>query len=318
VGWLPAATVAAVRTAREWRPDVVLSSASPITSHLIGLATSRTVGVPWVADFRDPWTLLDRARPLARPLRALNARTERALVRRASRVILADEHWDLVGLRRDDPRRVVITNGADEADFESSAGDHARPPEDRFRLSHIGSLFGGRDPAPVFEAIERLAHMGVLDARRFEVAIIGNVWLAGRTFEPGAVPITVIPYVEHARAVTEMRSATALLFYEPAHRVGAAGKIFEYLVSGRPILSVAPRENVSAQLVAELGAGVTARPDDPAGIERAIAVLYQRWEAGTLGIAPEVRGRALARFSRRALTGELARVLEATVEARSP
>ncbi len=228
-------------------------------------------------------------------------------------MVVVDERLELVGVRTDDPRRVIIPNGVDEADFELRAADGAHPPTDRFRLTYVGSLYGTRDAEPVFQAIRRLVRAGVIDAQRFEVSLVGNVWLGDQTVELGPVHVTETGYVDHSRAVREMRSATALLFYAPASTWAPSGKIFEYLLSGRPVLSIARRDNLAFELVDELDAGVAAEPDDPAGIDRAITELYRRWSAGTLEIGPEVRERTLARFSRRQLTADLARVLEATV-----
>jgi hypothetical protein len=50
-------------------------------------------------------------------------------------------------------------------------------------------------------------------------------------------------------------------------------------------------------------------PSDAPAIEDAIATLHARWAAGSLTVAPSVRERALARFSRRSLTGRLDAVL---------
>lgn len=313
VGWLPFAMAAAHRVARRWRPDVVLSSSYPYTSHLVALAVSRAIGVPWIADFRDPWTLNPQGDAPPWPLPKLNTRAERAIVHRSSRVVLADDHWELVGLADDDPRRVVIANGVDEDDFGSGVTGGVPPAMDRFRLSYVGSLYGTRDAEPVFQAIRRLVRTGVIDPRRFEVSLVGNVWLGDETVELGPVHVNRTGYVDHSRAVREMRSATALLFYAPASTWAPSGKIFEYLLSGRPILSIARPDNLAFELVEELDAGVAAEPDDPVGIDRAITELYQRWSAGTLQIGPEVRERTLARFSRRQLTADLAGVLEATV-----
>jgi glycosyltransferase involved in cell wall biosynthesis len=224
---------------------------------------------------------------------------------------------ELVGLSPDDPRRVIIRNGVDDADFGPSETGDAHPPMDRFRLTYVGSLYGTRDAAPVFRAIARLARAGVIDAQRFEVLLVGNVWLGDQTLELGPVRINQTGYVDHARAVREMRSATALLFYAPSHTWAPSGKIFEYLLAGRPILSIARRDNLAFELVDELRAGATAEPDDAAGIDRAITELYHRWSAGTLEVGPQVRERTLARFSRRRLAADLARVLDATAGDRS-
>ena len=307
-GWLPLATASARRVAREWRPDVVLSSSFAYTSHLVALAASRSAGVPWIADFRDPWTLNPQGHALPDALVAFNARAERALVRRADRLVVVDERLDLVGLDRTDRRRVVIRNGVDEDDFLLE-GDDIQPPDDRFQLTYVGSLYGDRDAAPVIDALGRLVRRGRIDPGRFELSIVGNVWLSSRPTDD-VLPIKVAGYVDRAAALRAMRSATALLFYAPESTWAPSGKIFEYLVAGRPVLSVARRDNLAYQLVAELGAGAVATPSDPAGIERAVVELYDRWLDGSLTVGTRVREETLRRFSRRRLTTELVRTFE--------
>ena len=184
------------------------------------------------------------------------------------------------------------------------------PASDRFALTYVGSLYGSMDAAPVFASISRLIEQRAIDRNRFEVTP-GGQRLARRSTERWRrSPVRRVGYVDHRRAVSEMRRATALLFYLPPGYPGPSGKIFEYLLSGRPILCVAWRESMAYQLVQELDAGVVASPDDPQSIDRALLELYARWRDGSLGVDRAVRERALARFSRRVLTGELAQVLD--------
>jgi len=310
IGWLPFASAAAHRLVARWQPDVVMSSSYPYTGHLAGLAVSRRHGIPWVADFRDPWTCNPQAELAPSILRKLNRRVERMLVQHASRVIVVDSRLALVGLANEDPRRVVIPNGVDEADFETATMAYPRGLADRFRLTYVGSLYGTRDAAPVFSAIRRLWRAGAIDPQRFEVFLVGNVWLGDEVLDLGEVPVHSTGYIDHGRAAEAMLDATALLFYAPQTTWAPSGKIFEYLVAGRPILSVARRDNLAFRLVEELGAGEAAEPNDSAAIERAILTLYRRWLNGTLTISGDVRERTLARFSRRQLTAQLADALD--------
>jgi glycosyltransferase involved in cell wall biosynthesis len=107
-----------------------------------------------------------------------------------------------------------------------------------------------------------------------------------------------------------MAAATALLLYIPPGEKAPSGKLFEYLASGRPVLCLAPRENLASRLVAEWGAGVVAEPDDEAAIRAAFDDLWRRWEDGGLADQSAVRARVLDAYSRRAGGERLARVLD--------
>jgi glycosyltransferase involved in cell wall biosynthesis len=303
--WALAAVWTAWREIRRERPDVILSTSAPYSAHLAGLALHRLTGIPWVADFRDEWAENPHARDQPRAWRALTRRAEAAVTRAASRVIVVADYFRIVG---DEARgRAVITNGVDPDDFAAPPAAEARG--DAFRLSFVGSLYGEQDPAAVLAALRRLIDRGAIDSRRFELRIVGNVWL--RDFRARCpVPVTLTGYVDHERAIAEMGEATALLFYVAASSLAPSGKLFEYLAAERPIVCVANRENLAWRLVEELGAGRCAAPDDPAAIEAALADLFARWDASGLDRVDGVRDRVLERFSRRTLAGQVAQVLK--------
>jgi glycosyltransferase involved in cell wall biosynthesis len=306
--WVPGALAAALRAVRDHRPDVVLSSSAPWSTHVVALLIQRITGLPWVADFRDEWTANPMWKPGPWPLERLSRRLERAVTSAPARVTVVADYFRLLG----SAPRIVIPNGVDDADFDS---EPAAPPPDVFRLSFVGTLYGDQSAAPVLAAARRLLERGQLDRQRFQVRVVGNMWLPEAEGRTGP-PIERRGYVDHAAAVEEMRSSTALLFYVDPRSRAPSGKLFEYLASERPLLCVARRDNLAWRLVAEWGAGECAEPDDADAIERALLSLWRRWENGTLSAKPEASRRVLERYSRRELSRRLAVVLDEVVRER--
>jgi glycosyltransferase involved in cell wall biosynthesis len=305
IGWSPFALMAALRAARQDRPAVIYSTSTPQGGHLVGLVVHRLTGIPWVADFRDEWATDAFRASQPRTLARLSARLERAITSNASRVVVAADYFRLDGLSHYDPKRVVIVNGVDDADLPVSAA----PPTDRFVLSYVGTTYGIRDPSPALRALARLVEHGEIDRDRFEVRLVGSMWLEGFQPPPG-IRVEQIGYVEHARALEEMCSATALLLYVPSSSLAPSGKLFEYLASGRPLLCLAHPDNLASRLVRDWDAGVVADPHDEAAIQQAILTLWRRWEDSGLPDQEEVRRRTLELYSRRAAAARLAEVLE--------
>jgi glycosyltransferase involved in cell wall biosynthesis len=313
LGWGPFAFAATLREVRRSRPDVLYSTSAPYTAHLVAWGVHRVTGIPWVADFRDEWSNNPHGEqpPL---VRRLNRLVERAITRAAARITVVADYFDMAGAPPD--HVTVIPNGVDEDDLDGVPPPAARPDR-RLRLSHVGTLYGDRDCAPVLAAMRRLVDAGRLDRDDIELRIVGNDWLAGLQ-DRVAVGLSRTGYVDHRAAVTEMRQADALLFYVAPTSLAPSGKIFEYLASERPILCVAHPDNLAARLVREWDAGIWAAPGDGDAIERALLTLVERRRAGDLPASPEVRRRTLERYSRRALAGRLAAVLEEAAAGAQP
>jgi glycosyltransferase involved in cell wall biosynthesis len=306
IGWVPGALWTAMRAVRQFRPSVVYTTSAPYSANLLGLAIHRLTGIPWVADYRDEWTHSPHQERQPKLVRSAGGRLERQVVASAARVVVVDGYYRIEGLPLKAPKREVIPNGIDPADVPVSA---ASPREGPFRLAHVGTLYGDRDCGPVLRALERLAGRGAIRAEGVELRLVGNVFLP-RPPAAGPVPVQTTGYVSHRRAVEEMSSASALLFFAPESTPATSGKIFEYLAADRPVLCVARKDNLAYQLVDEFDAGVSVEPNDHAGIEAGLATLYERWHAGDMNGLPGVRERVLERFSRQKLTGDLARVLD--------
>jgi glycosyltransferase involved in cell wall biosynthesis len=306
LGWAPFALLAGLRAVRGEHPDVLFSTSPPHGAHLAALLIQRLTGIPWVADFRDEWSVDAHRADQPRMLSALAARAERAITSRARRVVVAADYFKLAGLSHDDPRRVEIVNGVDEADLPVASSE---PHADRFVLTYVGTIYGIRDPSPVLHALASLVARSEIDGGRLEVRFVGSSWLEG--FEPPPeIHVESTGYVEHARAVAEMFAATALLLYVPSSSLAPSGKVFEYLASGRPLLCLAHPENLASRLVRELDAGVVADPHDQKAIEQAFLKLWHFWQDNRLPDQAAVRRRTLTRYSRRMNAAKLAEVLE--------
>jgi len=312
VGWLPSALVQALRAIEKYKPDVLYSTSMPGTAHLAALIVHRMTGLPWVADFRDGWTLDPLGGEAPAPLARARAALERTVVDEAAYVTVVDESVSLLDLSPDDSRRVVIRNGVDPDDLALNTCPDLEPSSERFRLSYVGSFYGQRDAAPVFAAVRELISAGKLDPHRFELRIVGHASLNGTSVD--SLPVTFIDYVDHPEALAEMARASALLFYQPAQTRGSSGKIYEYLVSGRNVLCVAHPDNLAYRLVAEMGAGECADARDTLAVATALERLLDRWKRGdSLALDGSVRERTLERFSRRTLAAQLADVLELAI-----
>jgi glycosyltransferase involved in cell wall biosynthesis len=347
VGWSRrAAQVAEGEIARH--PCALLfTTSSPDSAHLLGRRVKRATGLPWVADFRDPWT----GRLAYAPPTPLHHRVHLALegscLREADAVVVTtpETRDDFLSRHRGlDPAKFrVIANGFDEEDFtaasaEPAAGACAWIPADGFPVLHAGQLNLDRPLGPFLAGLrlyrERaLGRSSVAapgnaarggegsahgDAREAMAFLLGPCYDSHRAEVKAAGLADVVRFLPgrtHRDAVTAMLSARVLLLLEQDSdrgRLVLPGKAFEYLRAGRPILAVVPRDGAAARFVRETGAGIAVDPSSPAEIAEGLARLLD----GVAGSCPTAA--SAARYERRALTAELARIFDTVLAARSP
>ena len=317
VPWFLNGVPAAIRIARSRGIDAIVTTSPPNSLHLIGAAVAARTGLPWVADFRDPWLenihrLNDN--PGLRLKAAANRRMARLVAGRATRLVavtdaIADELAGMHPSARG--KTAVIENGSDFADFRSLAYD----PGDRFTVVHAGSFFGERSPRPTLLAVRSLLERRPELRGRVLVRFVGDMrgadreWACSLGIDESWEETGFRPYAE---ALAAERSADALLLLiEHAGGRGdtvPCGKLWEYFAAGRPILAAVPTHGVAAELIERYDAGEVRDSDDADGLSQALETMIDRRDNGGLPdiVYPE---EVRERLSRRTKSKELAELL---------
>jgi glycosyltransferase involved in cell wall biosynthesis len=276
--WLVPAIWGGWKHAADHRPDVVYSSGPPFSAHLVAAALARLLRVPWVADFRDPWARAPWREDRFAFERKAWAVLERFVIRRADAVVFVTDTN-----RRDFAREYgsaaarfsVVPNGCDLRDFDGLSRRLA-PGGNRFVMLHAGSLYGARNPAPLFRALASAIAKGRIDAAAFRLRFIGRVGAIGVDLPALALTLGLEGVVEFAShmprrdSLQEMLDASALLIVQPITTVSIPAKLYEYMAAGKPILALAEPGGETADLIARSGAGVAAAADSDAAIEDAL------------------------------------------------
>ncbi len=283
--------------------DVIVSTGSPHSLHLIGHALRKRTGIPWLADFRDPWTNIDfyNQLKLGRRADAKHRALEGMVLRDADQVTTVSWRWaqDLKALGARDP--VVLTNGYDRTDLPN-------PPaqlDERWSLVHVGSLPPTRDVPELWNALGERLRGDPVFRDRFVLRLVGPVDHGVRNSleEAGIMGNTeLVGQVGHAEAVREMQRARVLLLpVNDTPNVGGflPAKVFEYLSVQRPILAVAP---LDADITRVLGMAHTVVPrNDADAMSQAVAALFTSGQESVP--IPE-------QYDRRVLTSQLSDLLD--------
>ncbi len=315
LGWLPFARGHAIRMLRLGKYDALYSTSSPITDHLVALCLKSRSGLPWIADFRDPW--LDNF-SVSFPTsvhRSICAHYEKRIVSSADKVVVVNEpmreqfksRYPDVG----DSKFVVVPNGYDPADFHGVTPAHR---DKRFTMVYCGSLYGSQQRADSFLLALREAISGrKLPRDEIVVRFVGSVGRETINFvERLGIADTVefVGVVTHSEAIAHQLSADCLILIigdGPGSEAVTTSKLFEYLASKKPILALVP-PGAAANLLTEASSAEIVPPGDEIAISKALQDLFSTWKGGGLRIEP--RQTVLSRYSRKEHSRQLASLLD--------
>lgn len=287
--------------------DVIWTTSPPPSAHLVGLRLKQRLGIPWIADFRDPWfARFDDWGPTrwhARYSRSLRGR----ITGSADRVIAASNA--IAKSLGDCPvPSSVIRNGFDEIDF--AIAESPRTSDSPFTILLYGTFGENPDPEPLFGLLGqwaaqfsdrplRIQHAGaVLGA---DLPALASRHGLGNRFDS-------LGYLPHNQSIRALLSADVIalaLSARPEHKDILPGRVFEMLRSLRPILLLADPASETAELLRSIeGCWIVRQDDTRAGLLalNAIASLPRHVPARAVT--------ALKQFDRREQTGQLATILD--------
>lgn len=322
IGWLPFALVKALDVIRKERIDVIYSTSNPYTDHLIWYVLKKIAGKPGVVDFRDPWTQWayyyhDLNYSHSRTRLLLDEYFERNILRLADKVISATEPISEGLASRcnfiDKTKFVTITNGFDPDDFKG-VGDVKTL--DKFTIVYTGSLRGLRTLRPFLVALRELLNEHEALKTDISVIIIGYIGVGYEYLinELGLVDIVQLRgYMGHKECIRYLLSASVLLMIlsgNEQEKVILPAKLFEYMASRKPILTLAP-DGILSEWIKSMELGIVTGPEDINGIKSGIWTLYQRYKQNNLNVTDN---HIISQFERPALTKKLAGILDEVLE----
>ena len=139
IGWYKNAYKAAIEIIKIHKIKIILSTGAPWTDFKIGYNLNKTTGVPWVADYRDPWTQITTLGIKKRDLIWLirSRIYEKRITKTASEIIHIEKNYSKQ-LERIIKRQVhFIPNGYDPEEFEKYC--NLKPDSAILKLSCIGT-----------------------------------------------------------------------------------------------------------------------------------------------------------------------------------
>lgn len=270
-GWEALAYEAARDEIDSHGADVILSASGSVTAHLAAARLARETGLPWIADYGDPWSILDKQH---RPVAALvsDQIEEQALSACSHLVFTAHATLDAYREWQGDylPPATVIPYGYLAKDVQAMGASKCSEP---LTISHIGVAFrGNRDLTPLIDALA-----GFNDLFRLEV--VGS---HSKSFESAARALTrpifqgKVPYCE---ANVAMGRSDVLVVVGNKGALQIPGKTFIALGSRKVVLYIGQRPREVDPAYRALGAlpGVVSCSNNVPSIERALGELSNNW-----------------------------------------
>lgn len=297
--------------------DLIFTTSSPYSDHIVGYYIKKKYGIRWVVDFRDEWTNHHYANETycGDAFRVkLHRFMEQKIVDFADRVITvtsisSQNYRDLFNLPYD--KVITITNGYDEEDFKQVINDSSK--SDKFDILFYGSLYLSNSCLDnVILAINQLIEEKLIDKNSTKIRLIGQIDSDILNLFKKVDKYNIViheGYKPHIECINEARKSNLLLL--PIGRTEAfirvySGKVFEYIRLLIPILSISPKGSLVEELLSETKCGENFEYDDFSGIKSYILKLYNMWLLGKKDF--DVNETRVKEFERKRLTEKLSEV----------
>jgi hypothetical protein len=279
-GWRAARE--AIRVGKKFEARLVLSSSPPFTTLLTGRWVASRLGIPHIADLRDPWTdaiILGRLsqRVELRFLRILEgwALRSAAAITSTTSIVAA-----LLAARYPIVRHKlhVVRNG-----YEGEVPTANPDTGGRLAILFAGELYLGRDPFPFLAALEALLARPGVDPTRISATFMGKVAVYnGQSLESWigtkrcATVVRILPQSPQNEVTKAVAESTILLNLSQEQPLSIPAKTFEHFASAREILLLCENDSETASVVAGIPGVNQVDQRDVQALEKVLFDIYHR------------------------------------------
>jgi glycosyltransferase involved in cell wall biosynthesis len=302
--------------------DAMVSTGPPHSMHLIAKAVKEKTNIPWMADFRDPWTEIDFYSKLRLTSMADSKHKKLELEVLNKAEIICGIGWNLLdGLENIFKKNVrrkytdemhakfkFIPNGFDLEDYDSIGEVQL---DKKFTMAHIGMLDKTRNHPALWKALAELINENPAFAADLEIKFVGKVDIAVQEdierYKLSSY-INKIAYLSHQEVTVVQKKAQVLMLFinRTPNAMGiVTGKLFEYIAARRPILCIGIEGGDATRIINETKTGLFADFDDIGAMKENILYFYTQYKHGNLAS----EGVNIERYSRKSLTREVANAL---------
>ena len=287
--------------------DTIITSGPPHSLHLIGLELKQKLDLKWFADFRDPWTTIGyhKSLRLSNFAAKKHKTLEHQVLNSADTIIVTSKTTKTEFEAITTKPISVITNGYDSEQVEKQTLDT------KFSLAHIGSFLSERNPLILWESLTELIQEVPGFNSHLEIKLIGavsqEVLETISQFELNKY-LNNLGYVSHNVAIAHQRKSQVLVLIEINSgdtKSIIPGKLFEYMVSNRPIIAIGPQDSDFAEIITSTNTGVFLTYSEKMKLKSVILDFYNQFLEGKL----QSNGVGLQKYSRKSLTKELAQLI---------
>jgi glycosyltransferase involved in cell wall biosynthesis len=290
--------------------DLIVSTGTPHSLHLIALKITKKLKIPWVADFRDPWTKIyyQQSLMVGRLASRKHQKLEQSVLQNAHAVTVVSQDMKRQFEEMGAPDIRLIPNGFDHEDFIDPVVEKTPiVPDQHFSITHVGTLFPLRNPVNLWKALSELVGEHKDLAKDLKINLAGAMdYAVSKSIDEANLVDWVnkmgnIPFQEAISLMKHSRVLLLLIINKPEARGILTGKLFEYMNAGRPILAIGPTDGEVGHVLKDTLTGHIVGYHDKEAIKKQILDYYILYREGKLEVTPT----NIEKYSRKNLTAEM-------------
>jgi len=285
IGWLPSSVIKGAEIIKNKNIDVIYATGSPWTSLIIGAVLKKLTQKPLIMDFRDPWTANPGFLIRSKAVRFVETFMERKVILSADKIITNTDELKYNFLIRfpklTDKIISTVPNG-----FERYTDD-AGNINDKFTITHAGSLYFSRNPKFFIQAVFNLIEKGKISGDKINIVFLGGIAVQDPELEKLLNHqilknvIKLLRRLPYNESLQYQSKSDVLFLIQPDFPLQIPRKLYEYIAFRKPILGITNVNGATARVIREKRLGIVT-PDKVADIEYAVEYLYRQWIDGII------------------------------------